>query len=181
CRVGDARFVLSDLFGGQRERVLAALEEEVAGAADARRAALVDVRLLVDQLLVADCPLPPRLAELLGWGGPAQIAAALERREARAPLVAEVTELREQGAVFPAEWLGRRLVEALEARLASLPESAGDALLVLDVAAATGVHLDLGPAQVQAFRVLRETGSDGATLGALRDRLRIAPAATDDT
>src|SRR5262249_61492348 len=35
CRVGDARFVVSDLFGGQRERVLAALEDEVARAADA--------------------------------------------------------------------------------------------------------------------------------------------------
>src|SRR5262249_19732435 len=106
CRVGDARFGLSDLFGGRRERVRAALEEEVAGAADARRAALVDVRLLVAQLLVADCPLPPRLAELLGWEGAEKIAAALERREALAPLVAEGTGLRGQGAVFPAEGLG---------------------------------------------------------------------------
>ena len=175
CRVGDARFVLSDLFGGQRERVLAALEDEVAGAADARRAALAGVRPLVDQLLVADCPLPARLAELLGWEGAEKIAAALDQRTALAPLLAEAAELREQGAVFPAEWLARRLLGALEERLASLPEGAGDALLVLDVAAATGVRLDLGPAQVQAFRALGEIGSGGGTLGALRERLRIAP------
>jgi len=178
CRVGDAGFVLSDLFGGQRERVLAALENEVAGAADARRAALVGVRPLVDQLLVADCPLPARLAELLGWEGAEKIAAALEQRAPLTPIIAEVAELREQGAIFPAEWLACRLVGALEGRLASLPEGAGDALLVLDVAAAAGVQLDLGPAQVQAFRALREISPGGVTLGALRERLRLAPSAT---
>jgi len=43
------------------------------------------------------------------------------------------------------------LAAALETRLATLPEAAGEALLVLDLAAAAGVRLDLGPAQVQAF------------------------------
>jgi hypothetical protein len=59
-----------------------------------------------------------------------------------------------------------------------LPEGAGDALLVLDVAAAAGVQLDLGPAQVQAFRALGEISPGGVTLGALRERLRLAPSAT---
>ena len=178
CRVGEARFELADLFGGQRERALAALEEQAATAGDTRRTALVGVRPLVDQLLVAECPLPAGLAELLGWEGAEQIAAALDQAAPLAPLVPGVAELRRKGASFPAEWLARRLAAALETRLATLPEAAGEALLVLDLAAAAGVRLDLGPAQVQAFAVLRQDSPGGPTLAALRERLGIAPVTT---
>ena len=69
CRVGEARFELADLFGGQRERALAALEEQAATAGDTRRTALVGVRPLVDQLLVAERPSRRRHSHLSspGW------------------------------------------------------------------------------------------------------------------
>src|SRR5947208_2532147 len=127
------------------------------------------VRPLVDQLLVAECPLPAGLAELLGWEGAEQIAAALEQAAPLAPLVPGVAELRRKGASFPAEWLARRLAAALETRLATLPEAAGEALLVLDLAAAAGVQLDLGPGQVQAFAGLLPAAPGGPTLAALRE------------
>jgi alpha-amylase/alpha-mannosidase (GH57 family) len=179
CRAGEATFALGDLFGVQRERVLARIGR------DAARAALDTVgrfRGRLDPLLDRDAVPPPEVATLLGWDGAHAIAAALEERTAPvAALVEEAARLRRRGAVFPARWLGARVAHALAARLAELPGAAAEALALLDLARAAGVRLDVVPAQVQTlvwWTVARPRPAAGEPLAALRDRLGIAPEAT---
>ena len=176
CRAGEATFTLGDVFGVQRERVLATLGR------DAARAALDTVGRLrgrLDPLLDHDAVPPPEVATLLGLDGAYAIAVALDERTTPvATLIEEAARLRRSGAVFPARWLGARIADALAARLADLPGAATEALALLDLARAAGVRLDVARAQVQAlawWTAARPAPAPGDPLAVLRDRLGIAP------
>jgi len=179
CRAGDATFTLGDLFGVQRERLLDALGRRAAAAARAARlAALEEIRPLLGPLLERETVLPSELAALLGWKGAEAIVAAMEDRGAPlSRLVPEAAALRRRGAVFPAS-LAKRIALALAARLEGLPETAGEALALLDLGEAAGVRLDLGRAQVQTLAWWQASPASAraqAPLGALRERLGLGP------
>jgi hypothetical protein len=176
CRAGEGTFTLADLFGVQRERLLATLGHEAAATA---LETVGRLRARLAPLLDRDALPPPEVATLLGWDGAQAIAAALEQpAPPLASLAADAARLRRSGAVFPARWLGDRIAGALAARLAELPQGAADVLALLDLARAAAVRLDLGPAQVQALSWWQSAGprpGPGDPLTVLRDRLGIAP------
>jgi hypothetical protein len=118
------------------------------------------------------------LAALVGWEGAREIAAGIDDGRRLADLVETATTLRRRGAVLPSGWLGPRLARAIEARIARLPEAAGEAVVLLDVARAANVRMDLGAAQVRLLRwwdAVRPATRPGDALAILRDRLAIAP------
>jgi hypothetical protein len=176
CEVGRASFTLADLFGIQRERLLAALGRE-AGTGALGGLAAVDP--LLRPLLDDETALPAELAALVGWKAALAIAGALD--DGHRPvtrLIEEATTLRRRGGVFPSGWLGPRILRALTVRIDGLPDAAAEALALLDLAKAADVRLDLGPAQIQALRwwqVARPEALAGAPLAILRERLAIAP------
>jgi hypothetical protein len=176
CRVEDGSFTLADLFGVQRERLLAKLGREAAATA---LETLRRIRPRLEPLLGADAMPPPEIATLLGWEGAQAIATALaERTRPVASLVEAAAGLRRRGGVFPARWLGARIGTALAERLRELPDAARDVLALLDLAKAAAVRLDLGAAQVQAlawWEANRPPARPGEPLAVLRDRLAIAP------
>jgi alpha-amylase/alpha-mannosidase (GH57 family) len=179
CRAGDRTFTLADLFGVQRERLL----DGLAGEAAARtRVALASLRPTLDPLVGTGSALPTELAALLGWEAAYEVVAALERgTPSPAELVAETAARRRRGALFPARWLAPRLAAALERRLGALPEAVGDALLLLDLAEAAGIRLDLGPAQVRTLAWWEATphrARASAGLATLCERLGVAPEGT---
>lgn len=179
CRAGDDTFTLADLFGVQREALLAALGRDAASAVEeAGRAALAGVRPLLDIVLDGDVPLPPSLAPLLGWEGAGAIVAGIERGVPAANLTAEAALLRRRGARYPVEWLASHIAEAVEAAAAALPERAEELVALLDLARAVDVPLDLERAQRTVFEWLRGAPDAPAALVAtLRDRLALAPEA----
>jgi hypothetical protein len=178
--VGGARFTAADLFGVQRETLLAALAGEAADdVRAARRAALARRHGLVDVLLAGGTAPPLELAQLLGREAAERVMAAVE--DGAVPLGelrAQVTALRTRAIRLPARWLGTRLTQALERRLAALPDSAGDALALLDLAEAAGARLDLSRAQVTALAWRQESPPQAhrtPTVEALCARLHLAP------
>ncbi len=181
CRADAQRFAVADLFGVQRERLLAALARDAAGTARAAgRSALGTMRPVLDVLLEGEPVLPLEVAALLGWERADAIAAALETRAPLAPLVAGTAALRRRGARFPVRWLAPRMSRALEERLAALPEGGEPALAILDLAAAAALPLDLTRAQTLAL-AWRRAGSGAArpdrVLTTLCERLGLAPEA----
>jgi hypothetical protein len=166
-------FTLRDLFGVQRERVAALLGER---AGRAMLDLLAGMRPVLDALQARATAVSPAVAALLGWDGAIAIATALGRGgEVAGDLVERTRALRQHGAVFPAEWLSRRLARALGRAVERLPAGAGDALRLLDVAAAAGVALDLAPAQVTTFTWWRgQAGTPGAIERTLALRLGLA-------
>jgi hypothetical protein len=180
CQADGTRFTPDALFGVQRERVLDGLATVAAGEMrSVRRAALGPRRSLIDAML-ADGVVPPlELARLLGREAAEGLVAAV--RTASSPLadlIAHAEDVRRRGIRLPVRWLGARLSEALEGRLAALPEGAADALALLDLAAATGARLDLGRAQVQMLSWWQANPPEGRstpTLAALCARLHVAP------
>lgn len=179
CDVGDERFTLADLFGVQRERLLAAVARDASqGAREGRAETLARVRPLLEPLLASDVPLPPELALLLGWDEANTVASALEASGvAVARMVERVVALRARGVAFPGEWLAGRLVRVLEDRVAALPGGAADALALLDLAAAAGAEIPLQTAQVRVLEWRRDAPPalrDDATVAALCARLRLA-------
>lgn len=181
CEVGTERFTLVDLFGVQRDRLLAAVAREASqGAREGRAETLARVRPLLDPLLERDAPLPPELALLLGWDEADTIATALEASSVPvARTVERVAWLRARGVTFPGEWLAGRLVRVLEDRVAALPGGAADALALLDLAAAAGAELPVHAAQVRVLEWRRDAPealrAEPAVV-ALCERLRL----TDD-
>jgi alpha-amylase/alpha-mannosidase (GH57 family) len=174
-RRADGRdYGLGDLFGVQRERIAWQLGLDTARA---MRKVLAEMRPVLDALHAHETLVTPEVAVLLGWDGAIDVANALERGAPVAPLVERTRTLRGRGAVFPAEWLARRLAAALAARVAALPAGAEEALALLDLADAAGVALDLGPAQVRTFAWWRDHGAAEASWAArlLARRLDLAP------
>ncbi|HLK10337.1 MAG TPA: DUF3536 domain-containing protein [Candidatus Binatia bacterium] len=179
CRAGDAAYTLADLFEVQRERLLDDLGRTAAAAARAgRRAALAEVRAVLDPLIAGETPLPPELALLLGWEEAEPIAAAvMARPPGLAASVARAEAARRRGLVLPVRWLAERVTPVLEERLAALPEGAEDALLLLDLAGTAGLGLDLTRAQVRLLAWWK--GAPAATrssprLALLCERLGVA-------
>jgi hypothetical protein len=153
CRADGAAFTLKDLFPIQREELLDAVGRQAAeGARTARRAALAEVRDVLDPLLAGDEVLPPALALLLGYEEAESIGAAVAERPPRlASLIERAGALRSRGVVLPPRWLAGQIAPALEERLGALPQSAPDVLALLDLAEAAGVVLDLERAQARAL------------------------------
>ncbi len=181
CDVGAERFTLDDLFGVQRERLLAAVAREASrNAREGRAATLAQVRTLLDPLLASDVPLPPELAILLGWDEADEIATALEASSVPVDrTVVRVAALRARGVTFPSEWLASRLVRVLEDRVAALPGGAADALALLDLATAAGATLDVHAAQIRVLEWRRDAPPalrTDPTIAALCERLRLAAA-----
>jgi len=179
CRAGETTFTLADLFGIQRERVLDAVGREAGGAARAgRRAALAQVRPLLDPLLAGTAPLPFELAVLMGYEEAEAIANALEARAASLrALVMQAQALRTRGVIFPARWLAGRIARVLDEKLGGLPERAEDALMLLDLAAAAGVTLDLASAQVRMLAWWKEappTARAQTAVATVYERLHLA-------
>ena len=177
CRVGEMVFTLADLFAIQRERLLHALGRDAVAAG---RAAMGRLRPLLGPLVdQADVMLPPELALLLGWDGAEEIGAALAAGAAPpSALAALVAELKRHGATLPGRWLAPRIARALEERLKRLPEAAGEALAVLDLAETAGVSLDLAPAQTLLlawWKVSPPALRARASLRALHERLALSP------
>jgi alpha-amylase/alpha-mannosidase (GH57 family) len=176
ARAGGIDFSLAALFGIQRERVLEGLGRE-AGVTALRT--LEGVAPVLIPLLAEDTPLPAELALLLGWEAAEAIATALGRRSSPvASLVARAADLRRRGVLFPSDWLGPRIGQALDRCLGDLPATARDALALLDLVRATDVRVDLGAAQVRALAWwlrARPAPSPGDDLALLRERLGIAP------
>jgi alpha-amylase/alpha-mannosidase (GH57 family) len=179
CEAGGERFTLDDLFGVQRERLLAAVTRETSqGARDGRAETLAHVRPLLEPLLAGEGPLPPELALLLGWHEADAIATALEASSVPvAQTIERVTALRARGVTFPGEWLAGRLARVLEDRVGALPGGAADALALLDLAAAAGAELPAGAAQVRVLEWRRDAPpavrADPVVV-ALCERLRLA-------
>ncbi|HYR96005.1 MAG TPA: DUF3536 domain-containing protein [Candidatus Binatus sp.] len=176
CRVEARSFSLADVFGVQAELLLDGLARE-AGVAALR--GLEEVEPIVTPLLREDIALPRELAALLGWKAAQAIAEELRRG---AVPIAQLVEIaggaRRRGAVFPREWLGRRIAGVLEERVGALPGGAEDALALLDLAKAADVRIDLGRSQVLAFtwwHSSRPAIDSDPALAVLRDRLGIAP------
>jgi alpha-amylase/alpha-mannosidase (GH57 family) len=153
CRVGEATFTLSDLFGVQRERLLEGVGRTASATSRAgRRTALAQVRPVLDQLLAVETPLPPDLALILGYEEAEAIVLGLETRTVPLTALADRAKaLRTRGVVFPLRWIAGRMVRVLEERLAALPDSVDEAQALLNLAAAFGVELDLTGAQVRAM------------------------------
>jgi alpha-amylase/alpha-mannosidase (GH57 family) len=183
CRVGEAEFTLAHLFGVQREALLdrlghaATLAVEAAGRDAVRR-----MRPLLDALLTGEYVLPTELASLLGLEGVGAIANALDAGpDVLARLLVVVRQLRRRGVRYPAGWLAGHLTRALEARLRALPDAAPEAIAILDLAEVVGAPLDLGRAQVQAFRWWRSAPPAVRAelpVAALAAQLGLAPEAT---
>jgi hypothetical protein len=177
CRAGEAVFTLADLFAIQRERLLHALGRDAVAAG---RAAMGRLRPLLGPLVDhEDVLLPPELALLLGWDGAEEIGAALESGTAApSALAAVVAELKRHGATVPGRWLAPRIMRALEERLKRLPEAAGEALALLDLAETAGVSLDLARAQTLLlawWKVSPSALRARASLRALHERLTLSP------
>jgi len=177
ARAGDAAFTLADLFGVQREALLDALGRDAAGAVQAAgRAAVERIRPLLDVVLSDGVPMPPSLAALLGWEGASAIVAGLDAGAAIEELAAAGARLRRRGVRFPVDWLASRLTAALESAAAELPARAREVTALLDLAAATGVPLDLERAQRVVFEWRRSTpDAPAALVAALSERLALAP------
>ncbi len=176
CRAGAAAVLLGDLFGVQRERLLASLAVATGTAA---LGALGPVRPVVESLVDDGAVLPEPLAVLLGWDAARAVADDLARGpRSPAALVEVAAAARRRGAVFPGDWLGPRIARALEDRLAALPGTADEALALLDLARAADVRIDLGRAQVVALRWWTSNGprvDSDRGLATLRERLGIVP------
>jgi alpha-amylase/alpha-mannosidase (GH57 family) len=175
-----ADFALADLFGVQREALLAALAAEAAAdARAARQDVLAHRRALVDGLLAGGAPPPLELARLLGREAAERGMAALEAGSVSvAGLRAELVALRARGIRLPLRWLGARLTHVLETRLKTLPASAADAVAVLALAEEVGAHLDLGRAQVTAlawWQASTPAARRAPAVEALCTRLHLAP------
>jgi len=182
CRVGEATFGVGDLFAGQQERLLAALGCEAADAVRAaRQSTLAGLRPVLVPLQAGDAMLPPVLAMLLGWELAETIVETVAAHGSLAALTAETAALRRRGVVLPVDWLAPRLAHALEARVAGLPQTAPGILVLLDLAEAAGVRLDLEPAQRRAlawWRAATPAARTEAALAALQARLVLAPEET---
>jgi hypothetical protein len=176
CRVGDASFTLGDLFAIERERLLHALGRDAVAAG---RDALKTLRPLLGPLLDPDdILLPPELALLLGWDGAESIGADLAAGVAPSVLAERVAALERHGASLPGRWLAPRLVRALEDRLRRLPDAAGEALALLDLAETAGVSLDLAHAQTLLLAWWKASPPGlraRASLRALYERLALSP------
>src|SRR5262249_53299099 len=90
-------------------------------------------------------PLPPRRSARAGGEGPVGAAGWWGRARAARPGFGGRGVARAMAGLAP------RLTRALETRLAGLPESAPAALVLLDLAEAVGIPLDLTRAQQQAL------------------------------
>lgn len=179
CRVGEQRFGLGDLFAVQRVRLLDAVAREAASAArTGRREALARVRPLLDPLLEGDTSLPLEIAVLLGYEEADAMAGALEvGAVSLRPLVVHAQALRRRGVVFPTRWLATRIGRVLEEKVGDLPESAEEALLLLDLATASGAMPDLARVQVRALIWWRDADPETRAeprVAQLCDRLRLA-------
>jgi Domain of unknown function (DUF3536) len=180
CRAGGHTFRVGDLFGVQRERLIAHLERAAqATARDAVLAARRTAGPLFDALIGAGTRPPSELARLLGWEEAATIVAELGGDAAAlTALVARVAALRDcGGVVFPGAWLAPRLTDALVRRLEALPDAAPAAIALLELAAVVGAPLDLAGAQIRLFQWW-QTGAvplpAPPALVALRDQLKLA-------
>ena len=68
-------------------------------------------------------------------------------------------------------------LKELEARLARLPDAAGEAIAILDLVKTAEVRADIAPAQIRTllwWRAARPSPKPGEALAVLRDRLAIA-------
>jgi alpha-amylase/alpha-mannosidase (GH57 family) len=180
AQVDETSFGVADLFGVQREALLAALASETAAdVRAARQDALAHRRALVDGLLVGGAMPPLELARLLGREAAERGVAAVEAGTTSiAELRAELVSLGSRGIRLPLRWLGARLTHVLEARLAALPESAAEALAVLALAEEVGARLDLGWAQVTAFTWRQGSPAAARRVPAVQtlcERLHLAP------
>jgi alpha-amylase/alpha-mannosidase (GH57 family) len=175
CRAGDAEYTLADLFGVQRERLLGELARMVTARV---RAALAEVRPLLEPLLAAQTPCPVPLADLLGWEEAEAMAETLALGPPQWPaLAARAAAARRRGLVLPAGRLVTELTRALASRLAALPGGVEDVLCLLDVADAAGLQLDLAPAQVLLlgwWTAAPAAARDDRRLARLAERLGVA-------
>ncbi len=176
CRAGETVFTLADLFAIQRERLLHALGRDAVAAG---RGAMGRLRLLLGPLLDPDdIMLPSELALLLGWDGAESIGADLAAGAVPSVLAERVAALERHGATLPGRWLAPRITRALEERLKRLPEAAGEALALLDLAETAGVSLDLACAQTLLLAWWKASPPAlraRASLRALHERLALSP------
>jgi len=180
CDAGGQRFGLGDLFGVQRELVLASVSRDaVHGAREGRRDALGRVRALLAPLLADGVAVPRDLALIVGWDEAERITHAVRSgAPALSVLAARAEHLRAHGVVFPARWLSEHLSHAVEHEIALLPEGADSVLGLLDLAEAAGIVLDLAPAQLRALAWWQTAPAEARAREAIarvRDRLELSP------
>ncbi len=150
CEVEGRRYGVADLFLVQRARLMRTVARDAVEAVRAaRREALGHLRTIIDPLMARDALLPLELAMLLGYDEVERLAAAVrETGTGLAPLASEVATLRARGVILPVQELMRAVAAELMRALERLPEGTARALELLDLAAATGVVLDLTAPQV---------------------------------
>jgi hypothetical protein len=178
CEAGGHRYDVVDLFPTQRGRLLRKVAADAVQAVrEARKEALGHLGKVIDPLIARDPALPLELALLLGFQESDRLGAAVAEGAALETLVDEVMAFRDRGAILPVQGLTRALTPRLADVLARLPDGAGEALTVLDFAAAAGVVLDLTEAQIALARwwQAERPSAPSDDLVRLRDRLGLSP------